>query len=183
MKRLFSRSAIALTLTLGTLLLVLVGIVLFILQQHQMAQSQLADLEPRYARLLGLQASRTDLVRAETEASALLARYAYPSTQDVSQAGNDAQQRVRAVFSGAGLEIASSQVLPPKEDKFFDRIPLTVRMEGELVALQSALMVLSSQSPAIIVDGFTVQTIGFVKADIPQKLAVQFNMSVLRTRP
>lgn len=183
MKRLLSRSAIALTITLGTVLLALAGITVFILQKHQMAQSQLAELEPRYARLLGLQASRADLVHAETEARALLVRYAYPSTQDVSQAGNDAQQRVRAVFSGAGLEVASSQVLPPKEDKFFDRIPLTVRLEGELVALQSALMVLSGQSPVIIVDGFTVQTIGFVKAEMPQKLSVQFNLSVLRARP
>ena len=52
-----------------------------------------------------------------------------------------------------------------------------------MLALQTALVGLSSQSPAILIDGFTVQTIGAVRADVPQRLGIQFNLSVLRERP
>ena len=51
------------------------------------------------------------------------------------------------------------------------------------LALQTALVGLTGQSPAILVDGVAVQTIGAVKADKPQRLGVQFNLSVLREQP
>lgn len=58
----------------------------------------------------------------------MLTQYAYPGSMEVTQAGNDAQQRVRGIFIQAGLDLVSSQVLPPKIRKQFDRIPLTVRL-------------------------------------------------------
>ena len=72
-------------------------------------------------------------------------------------------------------------MLPPKAEKGFDRIPLTVRTEGELLALQSALAVLSSQAPVIVIDELEVQ----VRSNPPNAephLAAQFNLSVLRER-
>ena len=79
--------------------------------------------------------------------------------------------------------MVSSQVLPAKADGKFDRIPLTVRLEGELPALQAALTILAGQSPAIGFEGLSVQTIGAVKAEVPQRLNIQFNLFVLRARP
>ena len=149
-------------------------------QKYQWAQDRMAELEPRYARLLGFESHRAELDLAETRVRAMLTQYAYPGSMEVTQAGNDAQQRVRGIFTQAGLDLVSSQVLPPKLEKQFDRIPLTVRLEGDLVALQSALVVLSGQSPAILVDGFSAQTVGVVKAEMPQRLAIQFDLSVLR---
>ena len=172
------RIVIAATLFIAGLPLVLGGV--FIYQKHQWAQSQLDSLTPRYARLLGLEASGTDLSKIEAEAATLIKQFTYPESQDVTQAGNDAQQRLRNIFTTAGLEVVSSQVLPPKSEKFFDKIGLTVRLEGNLPALQSAMVVLAGQSPAILVDSFTVQTIGAVKAETPQRLSIQFNLSVLR---
>jgi general secretion pathway protein M len=111
-----------------------------------------------------------------------LARHAYPSSQDVAQAGSDAQQRVRDIFAKAGLEVASTQVLPAKPVEGFDRIPLVLRVEGNLTALQSALMVLPSQSPSLFVEGFNVQVIGAFRPDAPQRLSMQVNLFVLRVR-
>jgi hypothetical protein len=34
----------------------------------------------------------------------------------------------------------------------------------------------------VLIDGVSVQTIGAVKADAPQKLAIQLTLSVLRAR-
>src|SRR5690606_16197252 len=111
------------------------------------------------------------------------AQYAYPESLDVTQAGNDAQQRVRSLFTAAGLQIVSSQVLAPKTDKGFDRIPMTVRSEGELMGLQAALVGITNQAPIILVDGVSVKTVGAIKSKEPQRLDIQFNLSVLQVHP
>lgn len=183
MKRFLSREKLALIVTLVLLAVPLVMAGAYVFQKHRWAQARLAELEPRYARLLGFEASQDELAKTSENARNLLGKFAYPASQDVTQAGNDAQQRVRSIFSAAGLDIVSSQVLPPKQEKSFDRIPVSVRAEGRLLALQTALVGLSSQSPAILIDGFTVQTIGAVRAEVPQRLGIQFNLSVLRERP
>lgn len=168
---------------LAILLLLAAGAGVYVMQQHVAAQSRLADLEPRFARMLGLQASGKTLDDIQTTAQHTLARYIYPASPDKSQAGNDAQQRLRDTFSKAGLQIMSSQVLPPKPGKFFDQIPLNMRLEGEISQLQSALLILAAQTPMVIVDNFMVQTLGLVRADTAQRLSIQFDVSVLRAQP
>ena len=175
------KAALAISVLILVLPLALAG--WYVVQKHRWAQDRLRELEPRYARMLGMEVHTEDLEKARSEARGLLAQYTYPASRDVSQAGNDAQQRIRNTFSAAGLEIVSSQVLPAKSEKSFDRIPLSVRAEGELLGIQTALVGLSGQSPVILVDGFNIQTIGAVKADKPQRLGVQFNLSVLREQP
>lgn len=167
-------------LSLAVLLLVMTGA--YLVSKYHWAESKLTELEPRYARLIGLDASKLRLVRAIASSADFVNRFAYPATLDVSQAGNDAQQKIRSITTGAGLSITSSQVLAPKSETHFDRIPLTVRLEGELPALQAALTVLATQSPAIHFDGFNVTTYGQVKAETAQRLVLQFNLFVLRAR-
>ena len=168
----------------GTVIVLLLPLALlggYIAQKHQWAQARLAELEPRYARLQGLEQQRTDLEATLARAQAARTQYVYPAGQDSTRAGNEAQQRVRDIFSGAGLQVISSQVLSPKAEKGFDRIPLTVRTEGELLALQSALAVLSNQVPVIVINELEVQ----VRSSPPNAephLAAQFNLSVLRER-
>lgn len=182
MKSLLNRQGLV-TAVAGLLLcLPLLAAAAFLVSKYNWAEQRLAELEPRYARLLGLEGSRNDLARALADTSAMMTLYVYPVSQDVSQAGNDAQQRIRNIATTAGLSIVSSQVLPPKVENLFDRIPLLVRLEGELPALQAALVVLAEQSPAINFEGITVQTVGAVKAEVPQRLSIQFNLFVLRAR-
>lgn len=185
MKSLKSRESLVLLITVLALLLPLALVGYYMLQKHQWAQARLAELEPRYSRLLGLEAQRADLSDALSRAHSARARYVYPAEQDATQAGNAAQQRVRDIFSSAGLLVLSSQVLPPKVEKGFDRIPLTVRTEGELLALQSALAVLSSQVPIIVINELEVQVqggLGGIKEKPEPHLAAQFSLSVLRER-
>ena len=103
--------------------------------------------------------------------------------QDVTQVGNDAQQRIRSLFADSKLDIISIQVLPSKEDGKFDRIPIDLRVEGDITGLQNALALLSAQSPSVYVENMSVQTIGAVKPASVQRLGGQFNLSVLRLRP
>ncbi len=179
------RRVTLLALPLIVVCLLLVGGVWYVLQKHSWAQNRLAQLEPRYARLLGLEAQHTDLQQALQRASALRTQYVYPAVQDEAQTGNQAQQKVRDIFSAAGLQIVSSQVLPAKEEKGFDRIPLVVRTEGELLAVQSALAVLGSQQPVIVINELEIQVpggLGNLNLKFSPRLAAQFSLSVLRER-
>jgi general secretion pathway protein M len=153
----------------------------YVADRHRWGSSQLEQLEPRYARLLGLEAGRTSMAEAEAKTRAILASFAYSSERDDSQVGANAQQRIRDIFSAARLQVVSSQVLASKPERGFDRIPLSVRTEGDLLAFQTALVGVASQSPAIFVDGVSMQAIP-TRADASQKVAVQFNLYVLRVR-
>lgn len=157
----------------------------YVFNKHQWAQARLSELEPRYARLLGLLEQRTEISAALAQAKDAQVRYVYPATQDAAVAGNAAQQRVREILSTSGLQVSSSQVLPPKAVKGYDRIPITVRAEGEWLAVQSALAVFSTQLPVIVVDEFEVQLLGGLGNPGPKvqpRLAVNFVFSVLRDR-
>lgn len=171
-----------LLLMLGVLLAVCAAAGYVLYDKHQTAVQRMAEMEPRHARLQGLQGSAKALEQAQAAAQATVAQYIYPSDTDANQVGNAAQQRVRNLFTAAGLQIVSSQVLPAKAEKNYDRVPLAVRAEGDLLALQGALVGLSGQMPAIVVRGMNIQTIGSVRADAPQRLAVQFDLFVLRGR-
>ena len=182
----FNRIAWLQALTVLAILLPIASGGLYAWSVHQRAQSRLADLEPRYARLAGLVERRADLKTLNVQANEELARLAYPAAQDVTKAGNDAQQRIRALFADSKLDVISIQVLPAKQedkDAKFDRIAIDLRVEGDLTGMQNALALLSSQTPVVLVDSLSVQTIGAVKPASTQRLGGQFNFSVLRLRP
>lgn len=90
---------------------------------------------------------------------------------------------MRDIFSSAGLQILSSQALPAKTEKGFDRIALSVRAEGDMLAVQSALAVLTSQSPAIVIDDLDIQLQGSLSnadSKTAPRLGANFSLSVLR---
>lgn len=182
MKNLIRRETVVLLMTLIALALPLLAGSMYLYQKHQWAQNRLNEFEPRHARLLGLEGSRENLAQANARAQGLITQYAYPSEQDANQAGNDAQQRIRSLLVASGMDISSSQVLAAKEEKGFERIPLSVRAEGEMVALQTALAGLTEQVPAILVDAVVVQGQGAPVKGV-QRLSVQLSLMVLRRLP
>lgn len=178
----FNRIAWLQALIVLAMLLPLAGAGLYVWARHQSLQGHQADLEPRYARVAGLLSRQADLQALGVQANAHLARLTYPASQDVTQAGNDAQQRIRSLFADSKLDIISIQVLAPKEEGKFDRIPINLRVEGDLAGIQDALMKLSSQSPVVLVDSLALQTIGAVRPASTQRLGGQVSFSVLRGR-
>lgn len=170
-------------LTVLALLLPIAGGGFYIWTKHNLAQKLLTDLTPRYARLLGLVSRQAELQTLGLQANEQLTRLTYPASQDITQAGNDAQQRIRTLFSDSKLDIISIQVLPPqKEETKFDRIQINLRVEGELAGIKNALSTLAIQTPLVLIDSMTLQTIGAVKPASIQRLGGQFNFSILRER-
>ncbi len=182
MKKIVSRQSVAAGVVVLACLIPLLAVGAYAVSRYRWAEARLAELEPRYARLQGFDESRSALTQAAARAKDSLAQYVYPASLDVTQAGNDAQQRARATSSGAGLSVVSSQVLPAKAEGPFEKIPLTVRLEGDLPALQAALLALSREAPSINFEGMTVQALGAARPELAQRLSIQFNLFVLRAR-
>lgn len=180
----FSRVVVLQALTLLALILPLVSVGLYAWGKTQSVNELLSGIEPRYARLYGLVARQADLQTATSKAEQLLTQLTYPSTMDATQAGNDAQQRIRNLFSENRLDIVSIQVLPlSKDEKLqFDRIRINLRVEGDLTAIRESLSKLSAQTPSVQIENMAIQTIGAVKPASTQRLAGQFDFYVLRQR-
>jgi general secretion pathway protein M len=170
-------------ITVALLLAALAVFGLYAVAKHDAAQKRLEQAEPRYARLMGLMARREDIGSFTTQAQASTARMAYPVAQDATQTGNEAQQRLRSIFAESKLDVGSIQVLPVKEGPHFDRIPIQLRIEGDMAGIQNALALLATQSPVIGLDNWTIQTVGAVRPASNQRLGAQFNFFVLRSRP
>ena len=179
------RRGLIAAVVIAIILLPLVWGGMYVWGKHTWVRGNLERIEPRHARLLGLESQGADLAGLIQRAQALRTQYVYPATQDDAQTGNLAQQKVRSIFASAGLQVSSSQVLPSKENKGLDRIPISVRVEGDMLALQSALAVLSSQQPAIFLEELNIQLVGSLSQAnnrVAPKLAAQFSFSVLRER-
>ena len=110
MKLNVSRQTLVLLLTLVVLALPPVFAGVYLYEKHQAVEDLLSDLEPRFARLLGLAQSKSELAQAEEHVKTIMADYAYPDSQDASQTGNDAQQRIRTLFAQAGVDVTASQI-------------------------------------------------------------------------
>ena len=179
------KELLILVLTVLLVLLPLLGLGTYIAKKHYWAQARLAELEPRYARLRGLDLQREEIDEALERALKIRAEYVYPSGQDAAQTGNAVQQKVRDLLTTAGLTVVSSQVLPAKDEKGFDRIPLTVRAEGELLAVDSALSVLNEQLPVMLLTDVEVRnqgTLQVMNEKVAPRLTLQMTLTVLRER-
>lgn len=182
MKKIVRRDLAVVLATLGLALVPLILIGGYLHSKYQWATQRIAEVEPRYARVSGLVINKDSLAQAHAQAADRLAQYLHPSGQDANQVGNEVQQRIRSVLSTAGLSIVSTQVLAAKDEKNFERIPLSVRAEGDMMAVQLALAALDEQKPAILTEGFVLQAASAPVKGV-QKLAVQLNLVILRGKP
>lgn len=155
---------------------------IYVWQKHIWAQASLEQLEPRHARLQGVQAMLPELTAATARAQATLNQHSYPATQDATKAGNDAQQRIRTLFEASQLTINSLQVLPPKDSERFQSIAISLQVEGTLAEIQAALLKLRDDKPSIQVDSFSLQSTGPVRPASTQRVAGSFGFSVLRAK-
>jgi len=163
------------------LLALLAWAALFTLTVHRHAVDALADIQPRHARVAGMLQSSEQLAQTGESLKTNLAAYIYPPEDDPGQVGNLALQKVRDIATGHGLRVVSSQAAVPREDKGFDRIGLSLRVEGDWPALQTLLRELARQRPAIY--GETVQIVaqgGY--GGRPAAVMTQFELYVLKER-
>ncbi len=147
------------------------------------AQAVLEEIEPRYARLLGLQGADAPLKKTVLDAYASLRRWAYPAEQDAGKAGNDVQHRARRAAEAAGMTIVSSQVLPARVENGMEQIPVSLTLEGGLQSLQMTLASLAGDTPALFVDTLSLRSIDRGDPKQPQLVSATMVVMSLRIQP
>ncbi|WP_343739771.1 type II secretion system protein GspM [Delftia tsuruhatensis] len=174
-----------LAVLVGMLLLPLVLVGLWVHAKHQWGQEQLATLEPRYARLLGMQQQEEEIQQALKRVAQAKANHIYPGENDTTQTGNAIQQRLRTAMDRAGLSIVSSQVRPNPEEGPYERIDVIMSTEGEWPAIQMALISLRDITPTIWLEDveFNLQAgLLNVSPKVAPRLSAQFTFSILRSK-
>lgn len=169
-------------LILGLPVLALASGATWVVDRHRAAEAALAQLEPRHARLLGLVAEAEALRARRARLETMLGAEAYPASLDASQAGSEAQQRVREAFTQGGLAIQALQVLPAKDEGArLERVTITLAAEGELVQFHQALSAVAALRPAVAVESVSLRLTGRLPNGAA-RLSGQFSLSVLRLR-
>ena len=156
MKLLSRRARVSLLLSLVLVCVLLVPVVDQFLFRYEWASSTLEDLERRHARLLGLRDAGPAIASALGQATADLARYAYPAAQGADRIGADLQQRVRQIAERAGVSVVGSQILSVRPGEGMEVVPLGLTLETDMTGLRDFLGGLAAEQPSIQLESLVV---------------------------
>jgi len=174
------RAVVSVALTLGAVLVLAVAAGQYVVRKHLWAAGRLEEIEPRYARLMGLRDAGGQLEQGLKQARAELPRLGYAAERDAAQVGNDLQQLARRALQAAGLSVTSSQVLPPRGEAGFERIGVSVQAEGSLSGVQLAVAALQAETPRIAFESVLLQSTGRVADDGTPIVSCRLRVNVLR---
>ncbi|MEM6486182.1 MAG: type II secretion system protein GspM [Pseudomonadota bacterium] len=147
-----TRSAVLVALTLLLPLVLYLQVLINLLGLAFDYTRERDRLEPRLARLGGLQESGELLEERRSAATASLATAIYPSSNDESALAAELQSSVRQVVIDSGLSVTNSQVLPIRDEDGFKKVKIKLTAGGTLAALDAALVGLTAHSPTLSIE-------------------------------
>lgn len=148
---------------------------------HHQAVQELTSLEPRYARLAGLQQGGDLFSQDDAELAENMAQFVYPAEQDSAQLTNRVLQQVRELAAARELSVTSSQTSEPQGDEGFDRIGFYFTVEGDWAGIVGLLDDLSEQTPAVYYRQLQMSARG-VTDGVARLLVVQLDLYILKER-
>ncbi|MEM8560869.1 MAG: type II secretion system protein GspM [Pseudomonadota bacterium] len=154
--RLHERTAWICGVTLLIPLAVFIYVIALLFGAYNEAQNEIDRIEPRVARLQGLIEFESQLRSAATRVDSQVLELVYPASEAQAAVAAELQRQVRDIFSGAGLAINNSQVLPVREQGDFDYIAVKLTTKGSLAALDNALAELAEYLPLVLVESLDV---------------------------
>jgi len=157
MNHLSKRSMIAVGSVCALLLLPVLYCIVQLLLLRQGYAEEIESIEPRTARLLGLSESTERLTTAGLQADAILEQVAYPEQRDSATTSAAMQQDVREQLIAAGMSISGSQIRPRQSEDGYDRLVLDLTAEGNIGALEQALLALEEMRPLVFVKELAIK--------------------------
>lgn len=153
-----------------------------VLGRYQRASATVASINPRYARMAGLLEDKDAFSQANHALASNIHRFVYPAGEDVGQTGNTALKQVRDLAAAHQLNVTSSQTSAPQELDGFDRIGLTLLVEGAWPDLVALLGELGRQQPAIYFQSMELGARGSRDGAVVERAFAQLELYVLRER-
>lgn len=175
-----SRGARLLT-AVGILLLVI--FIMFTLNMAMRYQRYHADIErmlPRMAQLEGIFQAQERIGSAVTAVTDALAGYLYPPDTDDAALNSEIQNKARSAFADAGMQVAGSQILPPRPTQTFNLFMLDLNVTGSLESLETALHSLEQIRPRLLIDSMRIEPVRSVRDTNTQSVQVSLRLFALR---
>lgn len=177
------RAVIVVAATILLLAMLSAVFAIYVRNKHAWAESTLAEIEPRYARLKGIVLSEAALRAASADVKKNVEMSVYPSSLDVDRASSELQQRAKKIFENAGMTVVTSRIVEPKQGKNFDVLSVSFSVNGGLAGLQSALAIIRQEAPLLKVDDFLLQPLRRQLQSDPEVVLCVMTISALRNRP
>lgn len=150
------RTTIVVGGSLGLLLVLALYWILHFWFMRQDFVDEIATIDPKTSRLLGIIENAEGLAGASETANGRLRELTYPADRDAAATAAAMQQNIRELMTSAGLSVSGSQILPQLTSPEFDRLRLDITAEGNIEALDSALASLESMRPLVFVESLKV---------------------------
>lgn len=189
MKLQAERSHIVVGASLGLLLLAVLSCLLYFWMLRQAYVDEIATVQPRTARLLGMVENEASLAEAGAAAERALTEVAHAAKGDPAATAAALQRDVRRLMTEAGLSISGSQVLDSRSGDGYDQLRLDITAEGNINALDEALLQLEQMRPLVFVEVLRVKPVRSRRRNAnavdpgqgdPRRLNARFSLFSLR---
>lgn len=182
------RPTIVVGASLGLVALVVLYALFYFLSLRQSFASEIDNIEPRTARLLGMLENYDELRMGSGSADDVLRDVVVPASRDRANASATLQRNVRAVMRDAGLTVSGSQIISPREAEGYDRLGLDITVEGNVNALEQALLDLEEMRPMVFVESVKIKPTRIRRssrnqspaAEDPRRVTARFYLFALR---
>jgi general secretion pathway protein M len=151
-----SRFAVIVGATLAIPLLLVLSILGDLWGIRQDYQRQVDRLEPRLARLQGMIESEEQLRTTSGKVTSVMTDLVYPLTDAPASIAATLQTHVRDILTRAGLKVGNSRILPVRVEQGFEHVGLSLKVSGEISALDEALFELSQYKPLLLVESVEI---------------------------
>lgn len=167
-------------------------VALALLVGFQLAESvvksvaQAAKDKPHISRMLGYEASTSELKTSARQALAEMKVLAFPSTEDDGQSGAQLQQVLRRYAEEAGLTVSGSQLRLTADGEgaetaaeegslaAFTRLSVELSLEGPPMALDAFLTSIEGHTPRLMTVGLDIQRKGRTRRDARNKTPIDY---------
>ncbi len=175
------RAKIIAGLTLAVLALVLFSLIMAAWSMRQAGNERRAEIEPRIARLLGVQQQYDKLKQANEGATAQLTGLIYPATADATMTGTKMQQDVRKAIEKSGMSVVGSKVRAVKVAEGYDEISLDLTVEGGIESLEAMLLEIPNLRPIVVIEETNITPKR--GRNLPHILTARFRLTAARLQP
>ena len=168
MKSLVLRRAAIIALVSAVAMLPIAAGALYVLQKYTWGKERLAQIAPGM-RVFGTRDATNRAPRGSQEGLRVACAICLSRYDGRDSNGQYGSAKVRDLLTSAGLQVISSQVLPLKKTRALTECHWSCALRVSF-GLQSALSVLSSQQPVIVINELDVQVLGGLQTLTPNCL-------------
>ncbi|MGZ4958414.1 MAG: type II secretion system protein GspM [Methylomonas sp.] len=170
---------LAVGLLLAVVLVFVLAVLMPLLSTGLEYHDEKNDLLFRLQRQQKIAARKDSVVRNLEDLSAQFQAQGYFSTRDTEAlASADLQNIVKTAIADAGGQLTSTQGLPGKMDKGFNRVAVRVRMTGNIESLRTVLHSLAVNVPVLIVDQLDITPVRGIRSRTSNKIEPNTQLNV-----